>query len=194
MLDNSLKKYQLFLASKSPRRSSLLKNLGVDFEVCSSDANEDYTPEYPTEKVAEFLARKKANTLDLSLFPENVLIISADTVVKLENTLLGKPKDKNEAKAMLRALSGREHEVISGVCLTSKEKQISFSAHTNVWFKKLTDGEIDYYIENYKPFDKAGSYGIQEWIGYIGIERISGSYFNVMGLPVHKLYEALLNF
>ena len=144
-------------------------------------------------EVPEFLAVLKSAPFQQD-FRQNDLLITADTIVLIEGQILGKPLDYGHAFEMLRKLSGKKHVVITGVCLTSAEKQITFADHTDVWFKNLSDDEIDYYLTHFKPFDKAGSYGVQEWIGYVAIERIEGSYFNVMGLPIQRLYEELLKF
>ena len=188
MLD--LGTHSIILGSKSPRRKELLSGLGVQFEVRTLDTNEDYPDTLDNREVPTFLAKLKAQALLSSLKTEEILITS-DTIVLLENEILGKPKDATQAFDMLRKLSGKLHEVITGVHLQSQEKSKSFQVVTKVYFKKLTDSQIEYYIENYKPFDKAGGYGIQEWIGYIGISKIEGSYFNVVGLPVAELYDEL---
>ena len=188
MLD--LGTHSIILGSKSPRRKELLSGLGVQFEVRTLDTNEDYPDTLNNREVPTFLAKLKAQALLSSLKTEEILITS-DTIVLLENEILGKPKDATQAFDMLRKLSGKLHEVITGVHLQSQEKSKSFQVVTKVYFKKLTDSQIEYYIENYKPFDKAGGYGIQEWIGYIGISKIEGSYFNVVGLPVAELYDEL---
>ena len=194
MLLENLKKHHIILASQSPRRKELLKNLGINFEVRVKDGIEETFPEHLQGSIiATYLAEQKANVYKNEL-KENELLIAADTIVYLDNEVLGKPQNRLEAQQMLAKLSGRKHEVITGVCLMQKEKFDSFCATSIVYFKELEDCEIDYYIDTYKPFDKAGSYGIQEWIGYIGIEKIEGSYFNVMGLPVQKLYEKLAEF
>ncbi|NPA45258.1 MAG: septum formation protein Maf [Chlorobi bacterium] len=190
----NLKNKKILLASKSPRRKQLLKDAGFNFEIITSKEVEEIIPNnIRNNEVAIYLSELKANAYknDLS---ENEILISADTIVCLENKILGKPKDYDDAFKMLSNLSGKEHKVITGVTICSNKKQVSFSDETSVKFKNLTNNEINYYITNYKPFDKAGSYGIQEWIGYIGITEIKGSYFNVMGLPVHKVYEQLNKF
>lgn len=186
----NIKNYRLILASKSPRRQQLLADLGLSFEVITLDVDESFPESMPVNEVAAFLAEKKASAFTGSL-NENSLVITADTIVAQGNTVLNKPDGEEHAREMLQILSGKKHEVITGVCLMSQTKKVVFSAKTDVWFKELSEAEIDFYIENYKPFDKAGAYGIQEWIGYIGIYRIDGSYFNVMGLPVQQLYTQL---
>lgn len=185
--------FQLVLGSKSPRRQELLAGMGFDFEVRTKDTDEDFPATIPFKDVPVFLAEIKANALTDDLKKGEVLITS-DTIVLLENEILGKPTSPENAKEMLQNLAGKSHEVITGVHLKSVEKSVSFSVSTNVFFKPLTDEMISFYIENYKPFDKAGAYGIQEWIGFVGIERIEGSYFNVVGLPVAELWDALNKF
>lgn len=188
------KKYNIILASNSPRRKELLKGLDLDFEVhVLTDVCENYPDRLPGLDVAEYIAREKAQAYICGI-GDNDLIITADTVVVVDNDVLGKPSDSREAKAMLKKISGRTHHVVTGVCLTTKEQQRHFSVVTDVTFRQLSDSEIDYYIRNYRPFDKAGAYGIQEWIGYIGVTSISGSYFNVMGLPVQRIYDELGRF
>lgn len=181
----------LILASNSPRRQELLRKAGFDFEVRAKEVDESYPEETPPEDVAKYLALKKASVYDDI---KDEIVITADTIVKLNDQILGKPENYEDARRMLAALSGTAHEVITGVCIKNNDKEVVLDDITRVYFKKLSDEEIDYYITNYKPYDKAGAYGIQEWIGMMGIEKIEGSYFNVVGLPVHKVYEALLNF
>jgi len=190
---NWFPQYHYILASKSPRRKQLLLSLGIDFEVKTKEVDETYPEKLSIEKIPVFLARKKAESFQGNL-KEKELLITADTIVCYENEVLGKPANKKEATKMLRMLSGNEHQVISGVCLTSTDKQSTFYATSNVKFKQLTKNEIEYYISNFKPFDKAGAYGIQEWIGIIGITHIEGSFYNVMGLPIQKLYEEIQKF
>lgn len=186
--------YKVLLASNSPRRKELLQGIDVDFEIkVLPNIDESYPSSLPVEEVAEFIAEKKASSYTNNL-KEDELLITADTVVILDGAIFGKPNNKEEAKKMLTALSGKAHRVISGVSLASIEKQISFSVTSEVLFSELTSEEIEYYIDRYSPFDKAGSYGIQEWIGYIGVEHLSGSYFNIMGLPIQRLYQELKNF
>ncbi len=179
----------ILLASNSPRRKQLLSDLGLAFEVRVKEVNEDFPEQLQREQVAEFLAAHKADAYVADL--QNEVLITADTIVCLGERILNKPADAAEAFAMLRALSGTHHEVITGVCLLTRESKTVFHDVTKVYFKELSDEEIQYYIEHYQPFDKAGAYGIQEWIGKIGIEKIEGSYFNVVGLPVQKLYTYL---
>ena len=186
--------HKIILASNSPRRKELLAGLDVQFEVrVLKGIDESYPATLPTAEIAEYIAQKKASAYRETIAADE-LVITADTIVVLGDEVLGKPKDAADAHRMLRELSGQTHQVITGVVLTTKERQEHFSVVSNVTFKELTDDEIDYYVETYKPMDKAGAYGIQEWIGYVGVTRLEGSYFNVMGLPVQRIYEALRRF
>ncbi|MEI6456197.1 MAG: Maf family nucleotide pyrophosphatase [bacterium] len=194
MINRRLKDYKLILASESPRRQYLLKELGLDFEIVTSNVREEYPQGLTPEEVAVFLANLKADCFDASRLSAHAVIIAADTIVSINNEILGKPKNYEEAVIMLQKLSGKRHEVVTAVCIKSKKKKVNFHVTSVVHFKDLTMEEIDYYIDNFQPFDKAGGYGCQEWIGYIGISKIEGSYFNIMGLPVKELYEHLLNF
>lgn len=182
----------IILASNSPRRQELLAGLGFEFEVKVASTREVFPEHLASQDVPEFLARKKA--LAIASKEQNSLIIAADTVVILDHTILGKPKDLLEAKEFLRKLSGRNHQVVTGVCLKYQDQISVFKDITQVSFATLTDNQIDYYLKKYAPLDKAGAYGIQEWIGMVGVTKIEGSYFNVVGLPVHKLYQALKKF
>ncbi|MCC5928678.1 MAG: septum formation protein Maf [Cyclobacteriaceae bacterium] len=182
-------KKRYILASKSPRRQMLLTEAGMDFDVKIVNIVEEYPADLPIEKVALYLAQRKAN--QFPYLKEHELVITADTTVVIDDRILHKPKDETEAYEMLWKLSGREHLVITGVCLKSRDKVISFDDLTRVQFKVLSEKEISYYIQHFKPFDKAGAYGIQEWIGMIGIHSIEGSYFTVMGIPIHKVYSHL---
>lgn len=186
--------YKVLLASNSPRREELLRGIDIDFEIkVLADIDESYPDNLPLEEVAEFIAIKKANSY-ISILNEGELMITADTVVILGEKIYGKPINKEEAKEMLHNLSGETHRVISGVCLTSTKKQSSFSVSSDVEFSQLTNEEIEYYVDRYSPFDKAGAYGVQEWIGYIGVKHINGSYYNIMGLPIQRLYTELKRF
>ncbi|AFJ07858.1 septum formation protein Maf [Prevotella intermedia] len=190
----SFKDYHIILASNSPRRKELLRGLDIAFDVrVQPDIAEDYPADTAPADVAVYISREKANAYKDTI-AENELIITADTVVIVGNEILGKPHDDAEAKEMLHKISGRKHQVVTGVCLTTTEKQRCFSVSTDVTFKNLKEEEIDYYIETYSPLDKAGAYGIQEWIGYIGVTALEGSYFNVMGLPVQRIWEELNRF
>lgn len=191
MLDN-LKKYKVILASNSPRRKQLLAGLGVDYEVRTlPDVDESYPSSLQGADIPLYISQEKANAYRAMLQPGE-LMITADTIVWLHGEVLGKPADREEALAMLHRLSGCTHEVFTGVTLTTTEWQRSFAAQTEVRFAELSDEEITYYVDQFRPMDKAGAYGVQEWIGYIGVENISGSYFNIMGLPVQRLYRELL--
>ena len=182
-------KYRIYLASKSPRRNELLRGMGFDFEVMPTNVKEEYPSELSPAEVAEYLSALKLSTIDFSKFPQNSLFIACDTIVVVGDEILGKPVDAADAYRMLRTLSGREHEVISGLTVMTVGKKLTRHRTTKVKFRELTDDEINYYIDNYKPFDKAGAYGVQEWIGYVGIEYIDGSYYNVMGLPTQLLWQ-----
>lgn len=179
----------LILASNSPRRREILHSAGFEFEVKIRDTLEIYSEELLPQNVPEYLAQLKAQAFENQL--KGNIILAADTIVLLNGSILGKPKDADAAKVMLKAISGNMHTVISGVCISSEDYNHTFSDSTQVYFEELTDAKINYYIENFKPFDKAGSYGIQEWMGMIGIEKIHGSYYNVMGLPIQKVCKAL---
>ena len=190
MLEN-LNKYKIILASNSPRRKELLSGLGVDYEVKTlPDVDESYPDGLSGEEIAKHIARGKAEAYR-SLIQADELVITADTIVWLDGAVMGKPKDEEEAKDMLMRLSGKTHQVITGVCLTTASTQKTFATVTDVTFATLTDEEVDYYVTRYQPMDKAGSYGVQEWIGFVGVENLSGSYFNVMGLPIQRLYTEL---
>ena len=180
----------IVLASKSPRRQSLVEEMGFPFEVRIKEVEENYPADIPVEQVPVYLAELKSAPL-LSSLKVGEILLTSDTVVIHNDTILGKPKDKADAQRMLQILSGTSHKVVTGVCLTSNSHSVSFAETTIVHFSTLTEREINYYIEKYQPFDKAGSYGIQEWIGAIGIHKIEGCYYNVMGLPVNKIYSVL---
>ena len=193
MFEN-LEKYHIILASNSPRRRELLGGLGISFEVkVLPDIEENYPEGLSVAQIAEYIAKEKADAYRKMMAP-NDLIITADTIVVADDEVMGKPVDADDAQRMLRKLSGKAHQVITGVCLMTTERQCVFSVITDVTFKQLTDEEIDYYIKTYRPFDKAGAYGIQEWIGYVGVTGLNGSYFNVMGLPVQRIYQELAAF
>lgn len=193
MLDN-LKKYRIILGSNSPRRKTLLAGLDIDFEVKTIPGiDESYPSTLPFEEVPLYISGKKAEAFQKEM-TDDELLITADTVVVTDKEILGKPKDKADAVRILNLLSGREHRVITGVHIITKEKSTEFSVVSTVSFAQLKPEEISYYLEKYSPYDKAGSYGIQEWIGYIGVESINGSFYNVMGLPVQRLYRELQSF
>ena len=185
--------YKIILASNSPRRRELLAGLGLEFDVrVLPDIDETYPDTLPVKETAEYIAVKKSQAYRQTMASDE-LIITADTVVIVGDEILGKPVDEADAVRMLRLLSGRTHQVTTGVCMLTRETYLHFAVTTDVTFKPLTDGEIRYYIDHYRPFDKAGAYGIQEWIGYIGVMGLHGSYYNVMGLPVQRIYEAIQN-
>lgn len=181
----------IILASSSPRRQFLMREAGFSFTIEKPDVEENFPREMPVDQVAKYLAMKKAEFFRTSI--QNQVVITADTVVIINNYILNKPQDRLEAIGMLNVLSGKTHLVMTGVCILSAEKEESFDDTTEVTFKNLTQQEIEFYVDQYKPFDKAGAYGAQDWIGMVAIEKITGSYFNVMGLPIHKVYQHLVN-
>lgn len=193
MLSN-LKEYHIILASKSPRRQELLRGMGVDFEILTKETPENYPSDLPLDEVPKYLSLQKSLAFDDNELPADYLLITSDTVVICEGEILGKPKDREDASRMLELLSGKTHHVVTGVTVRSAEKTKSFAVRSNVTFAELEQDEIDYYIEHCKPYDKAGAYGIQEWIGYVGISGLEGSFYNVMGLPTRKLYQCLKSF
>jgi septum formation protein len=194
MLQLLLKDYQLVLASKSPRRHELLKGMDLDFIILVKDVDESYPDHLKPDEIASFLCQQKSNAFGHKELPDNYLLITADTIVVVNGMILNKAHNPGEANQMLSTLQGRAHEVITGVCLRSRDRLRVFTDSSEVLFGKLTDEEISWYVDNYKPYDKAGAYGIQEWIGYVGIETVRGSYFNVMGLPTFKLFHELKMF
>ena len=189
-----LKKYNIVLASESPRRKYLLQELGLKFRTIKrSNVKEEYPLNLSCTEIPVYLAKLKAHSC-ADIIKSDTVLITADTIVCLNKEILDKPENYSDAFRILKKLSGNKHQVITGICLKSNDKETTFYSKSDVYFRKLTDTEIDYYIKLYKPYDKAGSYGIQEWIGYIGIERIEGSYFNIMGLPTEQLYNELCKF
>lgn len=190
MLKTKLKDYKIILASGSPRRQELFKNLDIDFSIDVREVDEFYPPTLKGIEITDHLARLKATAF--KNVKTNEIIITSDTLVWMDGSAIGKPANLKEAKEMLLSLSGEMHEVITSVCFTSKNFQEVIHDTTKVWFKELTEDEIDYYLNAYSPLDKAGSYGVQEWLGYIGIDRLEGSYFNVMGLPTRLVYKRLM--
>ena len=193
MLSN-LQKYEILLASNSPRRRELLAGLDIEYRVTAlPEVDESYPATLSGEEIPLYISQEKAAAYRNQM-KENTLLITADTIVWLDGRVYGKPHDLDDAKAMLRALSGKTHTVITGVTLTSMQKQVSFAVSTEVDFAPLSDDEIDYYVDRYRPLDKAGAYGVQEWIGYIGVTGLHGSYYNVMGLPIQRLYTELKKF
>ena len=193
MLSN-LKKYQIILASKSPRRQELLRGMGVKFEILTKETPEDYPADLLLDEVPKYLSLQKSLAFTDDELPADYLLITSDTVVICEGEILGKPKDRKDAARMLQLLSRKTHHVVTGVTVRSVEKTESFAVRSNVTFAELDAEEIDYYIEHCKPYDKAGAYGIQEWIGYVGISGLEGSFYNVMGLPTRRLYQVLKSF
>lgn len=191
MLNEKFSKHRIILASGSPRRQQFLKELDIDFEIRLKDIEEIYPKHLKAEEITNFLAKLKASAFEADL-EKNDILITSDTIVWLNNKALGKPKDYNDAFEMLTEMSGTTHKVITSVCLKTTNKEIVFFEETLVTFTNLSSNEIKYYLDNYKPFDKAGSYGIQEWIGLVAIEKIEGSYANVVGLPTHRLYEEMM--
>jgi len=181
--------YKILLGSKSPRRKELLKKMDLKFKVVEVEGDESYPEILPASEIPEYLSLKKS--LNYNNLKKNELLVTADTIVVVKGVVLGKPKNKTEAKKMLKWLSGRKHRVITGVCLRTKNDILTFSDMSEVYFKKLTLKEISYYVDNYRPFDKAGGYGVQDWIGLVGIEKIKGSFYNIMGLPTEKLMTYL---
>jgi septum formation protein len=189
-----LEQYRIILASNSPRRKELLAGLGISFDVLTIPGiDESYPDTLVGGDIPVYLAKKKSEAYN-DILRDNLLVITADTIVWHNGKVLGKPKDRREAIEMLTELSGDSHIVYTGVCVRTKDKEVSFFTESEVFFDELTSYEIEYYVDNYKPYDKAGSYGIQEWIGYVGVKRIEGSYFNIMGLPIQRLYKELKRF
>jgi len=193
MITDKLDNYRVILASRSPRRQQLLRELGIKFDVIVRDYSESYPENLSGEEIAVYLAVEKANCFRNEI-SENEIVITADTIVWCKNKVLGKPENAEEARQMMRDLSSDTHEVITAVTILSGKKEKTFSVSTRVTFDNLSDDEINYYIDRFKPYDKAGAYGIQEWIGLAGCSRIEGSYFNVVGLPVQRLYKELKEF
>jgi septum formation protein len=194
LLNELLKSYRLVLASQSPRRKTLLEGLDIPFDIIVRDGIEENFPDnLRKQEIPEYLAQMKSDNY-LDLLNDKTIVITADTIVWLNEKIIGKPVNASDAIHIIKELSGNMHEVVTGVCLRSKNKIRLFHSISKVWFRFLTDEEIGYYVKNYMPLDKAGAYGIQEWIGYAGIERIEGSFYNVMGLPVQTLYNELFNF
>lgn len=194
MIINNLNTYNIVLASQSPRRQQLLKGMDLDFVVITKEVDESFPDQMPHHQVAPYLCEKKSLSFEANELPDNFLLITADTVVIVGDTILNKPANEEEAAAMLHLLSGKSHQVVTGVCIRCHSKHLVFSEISTVKFGKLSNEEIDWYVKKYRPFDKAGAYGIQEWIGYIAIEAINGSFYNVMGLPTHRLFNALKAF
>lgn len=194
MTDLNNSGFRFILASQSPRRKFLLQEVGLEFEIIVKETDELFPNHLKAEEIALYVSEQKAMAFSFSELPPNALLITADTIVWLDDESIGKPASVKEAKEMLMKLSGRKHTVSTGVCFRTGSRFHSFYVNTDVYFRQLEESEIDFYIANYKPFDKAGAYGVQEWIGYVGVERIDGSYYNVMGLPVQRLYVELCKF
>ena len=193
MLNDKLKNYNIILASSSPRRQQFLRDLGLQFTVQTIDIEEVYPKYLHGNEITSFLAELKANAFEDEMNEKDILI-TADTIVRFSGKILGKPKDAIDAKNMLTELSGQHHEVITSICIKTTKTSKIINDTTIVYFEKLSDEDIDYYIDSFKPFDKAGSYGIQEWIGFIGVKKIEGNYTTVMGFPVHKFYKEMMKF
>lgn len=191
MLLNELKNRKVFLASKSPRRRELLAGMGVDFEILKTDVEETYDPSWTPEQIVMHLSKLKLSPIDMAQYDPDTIFIACDTIVVVDGQIIGKPKDEADAERMLNMLSGHTHTVYSGLTVATPQKQLTDFRATEVVFDTLTDDMIQYYIKTYQPFDKAGSYGVQEWIGYVGIREVRGSYYNVMGLPTRLLWQML---
>ena len=191
MLLDELKNYKIYLASKSPRRRELLADMGIDYELLATEVEESYDPLMPPAEVVQYLSRLKLSAVDFAQYPANTIFIACDTIVVMDGRILGKPKDDEEALQMLRQLSGHTHTVLSGLTVATPNHSLTDYRSTEVTFAELSDGELRYYVEHYRPLDKAGAYGVQEWIGCVGISSIQGSFYNVMGLPTRLLWEML---
>ena len=193
ILAQKLAPYSVLLGSQSPRRAQLLQGLDIPFDIRVKDVDESFPQSIPIETVPQYLAEKKFNAF-VSEISDTTFLITADTVVILDNQILQKPESHADARRLLRCLSGKTHTVITGVCFGLKHNKMAFSAESHVTFSPLSEYEIDYYVHTYEPLDKAGAYGVQEWIGYIGIQSITGSYYNIMGLPVQALYRKIIEY
>ena len=191
MLLDELKNYKIYLASKSPRRRELLADMGIDYELLATEVEESYDPSMHPAEVVQYLSRLKLSAVDFAQYPANTIFIACDTIVVMDGRILGKPKDDEEALQMLRQLSGHTHTVLSGLTVATPNHSLTDYRSTEVTFAELSDGELRYYVEHYRPLDKAGAYGVQEWIGCVGISSIQGSFYNVMGLPTRLLWEML---
>ncbi|MCR4680422.1 MAG: Maf family protein [Bacteroidales bacterium] len=191
MLIDTLQNYKIFLASKSPRRRELMRGMGLDFEILTTDVEESYDPALPPEEVVKYLSRLKLSPIDMTQYAPKTIFVACDTIVVVNGHIIGKPQDEQEAKEMLHALSGRTHVVYSGLTVATPQRMLTDYRASEVTFDILSDEEIDYYVRQYRPFDKAGAYGVQEWIGYIGISSLKGSFYNVMGLPTRLLWGML---
>ncbi len=194
MLIDSLRSYHIVLASKSPRRHELLRGMGIEFSIITKEVDESFPDHLSPDEIADFLCRQKAKAFNSDILPPDYLLITADTIVVVGDLVLNKAANRQEAISMLELLSGKTHQVITGICLKHKVHQSSFTEMSEVSFGRLSRDEICWYVDRYQPYDKAGAYGIQEWIGYIGIEKVNGSYFNVVGLPTFRLFNELKKF
>jgi septum formation protein len=194
MYNDTINQWDIILASRSPRRQYLLKEVGIKFRVILKDVEEVWPAGLHREEIPCYLCELKAQAFSQDELPDKTLVITADTVVLLNDEIVGKPVDRSDAITILKRLSGQKHEVITGVCFRSNRKQTVFHVESDVYFRHFSEKEIEWYVDTCKPYDKAGAYGIQEWIGYVGIEKISGSFFNVMGLPTQRLYLELCKF
>lgn len=191
MLLDTLQNYKILLASKSPRRRELMRDMGLDFEIISTNVEEDYDPSWSSEEVVQYLSRLKLSPIDMTAYPQNTIFVACDTIVVADDKIMGKPKDEAEAMDMLRTLSGRTHRVLSGLTVATPQKSLTDYRLSEVTFDKLSEEEMTYYVRQYRPLDKAGAYGVQEWIGCVGIKSIKGSFYNVMGLPTRLLWQML---
>ena len=191
MLLDDLKNYKIYLASKSPRRRELLTDMGLEFEILTADVEESFDPSLSPAEVVQYLSRLKLSAVDFAQYPANTIFIACDTIVVADGQILGKPKDDEEALQMLRQLSGHTHTVLSGLTVATPKKSLTDYRSTEVVFAELSEAEIEYYVRQYRPLDKAGAYGVQEWIGCVGISSINGSFYNVMGLPTRLLWMML---
>lgn len=191
MILEELKNYKIFLASKSPRRRELLQDMGISYEIISTDVEETFDAALPPEEIVMYLSKLKLSPIDMSQYPGNTIFIACDTIVVMDGQILGKPKDSEEAKRMVRSLSGQTHVVYSGLTIATPQRTLTDYRATDVTFAELSEEEIEYYVHQYQPLDKAGAYGVQEWIGCVGIQSIKGSFYNVMGLPTRLLWQML---
>ncbi|MCQ2283710.1 MAG: Maf family nucleotide pyrophosphatase [Bacteroidales bacterium] len=191
MLLDTLQNYKILLASKSPRRRELMRDMGLDFEIISTNVEEDYDPSWSSEEVVQYLSRLKLSPIDMTAYRQNTIFVACDTIVVADDKIMGKPKDEAEAMDMLRTLSGRTHRVLSGLTVATPQKSLTDYRLSEVTFDKLSEEEMTYYVRQYRPLDKAGAYGVQEWIGCVGIKSIKGSFYNVMGLPTRLLWQML---
>lgn len=191
MLLDTLQNYRILLASKSPRRRELMQDMNISFEVISTDVEENFDPALPPEEVVKYLSQLKLSPLDMPQYPDNTIFVACDTIVVIDGKIIGKPKSEEEAMAMLRSLSGHTHHVLSGLTVATPQRSLTDFRDSEVVFDELTEEEMTYYVQHFRPLDKAGAYGVQEWIGCVGIRSINGSFYNVMGLPTRLLWRML---